>query len=42
MERSSPKLKEFLIFQERTLKSQAKKSSYFLSVSKNKFIHSLS
>ena len=30
--------KKFFIFQERTLKSQAKKFSYFLRVFKNKYI----
>ena len=40
MEFSRPKIiKVFLAFQEGTLKSQAKKISYSLSLSKNKFIH---
>ena len=42
MELSNLKLKKVFIFQERTLKSQAKKVSYFLRVSKNEFIHSSS
>ena len=36
------KLKKLGTFQERTLKVQAKKISYFLRVSKSKFIHSSS
>ena len=36
------KLKKLGTFQEKTLKVQAKKISYFLRVSKSKFIHSSS
>ena len=36
----STKFKKLLIFQERSLKSEAKKISHFLKVSKTKFIHS--
>ena len=39
MELSSPKFKKRLTFRKITLKSQAKKISYFLGVSKNKFIN---
>ena len=42
MELFSSRLKKLLMFQEATLKSQAKKISYFLRVSKNKLINSLS
>ena len=38
MELSTPNLKKLLVFQERALKYLAKKNSYFLRVSKNKFI----
>ena len=38
----SSKLKKLDVFQQGTLKSQAKKISYFLRVSKNEFIHSSS
>ena len=40
MELFSFKNRNFLIFQEQTLKLQAKKFSYFVRVFKNKFIHS--
>ena len=42
IELSSPKLKNLIKYQERTLKSQAKIFFYFLRGSKNKFMHSSS